>query len=270
MPELPEVEITRRWLARHGAGKVVQKVHLREPTTVRSTLATTPKAAVPDGGQAWAAWLEGRELRTPLRIGKRMAWPVDGGGFLAHLGMTGRWTLDDGPHARLGLELDDRTLWFHDVRRFGGVVPIWDIELEAALHAGLGPDALAPPENLGEHFRTRTKIKVALLDQRRIAGVGNIHACEALFRAGIHPDTPANAIDESQWHTLRAAILEQLEGTLRDAPDEMVYVTDGGPNPFQIYGKAGDPCPRCGAEIQRTTHGGRGTWWCDRCQPLST
>ncbi len=278
MPELPEVEIARRQLARWLGGRRIDAVHVEDPAVVRSKASTLPRDAHPDG-MAQAQALVGQTLDQTARHGKRLGLRAGPSAFLVHLGMTGRWRWrTDGTvprFSKLGLAAGDGVAWFTDMRRFGCVVPVAPDALASALCAGHGPDALdAPPdgEALAERFDTRKAIKVALLDQHRLAGLGNIQAAEALFRARIHPSTPATALDPDAWKRLAQAIPVQLRYTLgaTDA-EEVEYMTDGKhvANPFAVYGRDEQPCPACGTAVARGRHGGRSTFWCPRCQPAA-
>lgn len=270
MPELPEVEVARRWLSRWSAGRAVVDVRVEDPACVRPRLDTRPSAALPDGAAALRSLVG--EARGVVRRGKRLGWASGCGAVLVHLGMTGHWvrrTSDEVPRfGRCGLVLDDgATLWFTDARRFGCLVPVASFD---ALGEGLGPDALDEPcdgEALARRVGGRGPIKPRLLDQGRLAGLGNIHAAEALWRAGLAPDRSADALDGAAWARLADAIVAQLRFGLEvtDA-EEVVYLSDGGANPFTVYGREGAACPRCGGSVQRRIQAGRSTFWCPGCQ----
>lgn len=273
MPELPEVEAHRRLLDRYATGRRLVDVVVVDPGAVRPRRSTRPSAG---GAAAALRPAIGGVFGPPLRIGKRLGWPVGEVGLEVHLGMTGHWVRRSGDEvprfARLGLRLDDgATLWFTDARRFGCVVPHPRDGLRDAVQAGLGPDALDAALDgpaLAARFRTPRPIKVALLDQARLAGLGNIHAVEALFLAGLHPDTPCDSIDAEGWSRLAAAIPRQLRDGLADlGDDEIRYLSEGAENPFRVYGRAGLPCPVCGTPVARAVRAGRTTTWCPRCQP---
>ena len=108
-----------------------------------------------------------------------------------------------------------------------------------------------------------------MLDQTCLAGLGNIHAAEALWRAGLHPWTPVSVVPLATWEALARAIPNQLAQALSEIPvvDSFVYVTEGGDNPFAVYGREGQPCRRCGVAVQRALQSGRSTFWCPVCQP---
>jgi formamidopyrimidine-DNA glycosylase len=276
MPELPEVEICRRNLERWAAARVVAHVDVCDPAAVRTKLSTKLVDAHPEA-EAWMARLTGLRTTGWQRRGKRLMWQLGDVGLLLHLGMTGRWVRrrhgGEMPRAaKLGVHLDDgHVLWFADTRRFGCVVPGSVEEIGAMLVKGLGPDALeAPPsgEVLSQRMRSRGAIKTVLMDQARLAGVGNIQAVEALFRARIDPWMRADTLTVAQWDALADAIPVQLRHTIQISDDEEIaYMTDGDiDNPFEVYGRAGLPCTACGADIMQGRQGGRSTFWCAACQ----
>ena len=183
--------------------------------------------------------------------------------------MTGRWTRGASafPKVVLGLEGGDR-LTFHDPRLLGGIVPFRDpAEGTRALLDGLGPDALAAPL---PRLVGKRAVKLALMDQAVVAGLGNVQAMEALWRAGLHPLRAAGSLTGAEHARLDTAVREQLEATLAmlGEGDEITYVEEpGAPNPFPLYQREGEPCPRCAAPIATFRQAGRGTWYCPRCQP---
>lgn len=275
MPELPEVEHARRWLEHRTQGRVLASLELLDPAVVRSHLSTRPTHAVSDPTAA-VAGLFGQPIGAPIRWGKRLGLPIGApgspGGLLCHLGMTGRWVAEPTLHARLGLRLDDGSgLWLDDPRRFGCVV-VHPGPLAPALREGLGPDALIDAPDgpaLREALARRGPIKTALLDQARLAGVGNIQAVESLWAAQIHPSSRADRLDEHAWSRLAAALHQSLLRTLEQSGDgEIVYVSrDASASPFRIYGRDGSPCPRCEAPLVRERLSGRATVRCPSCQP---
>lgn len=273
MPELPEVEHARRWLARRVEGHVLRAVIVADPSAIRTRLSSRPADADPSAGERLGA-LVGRRFLAPRRIGKRLALPLDAGGLLAHLGMTGRFVARTSPptHGRVGLVVGDGApLWFDDPRRFGCLAVTDDPD--AALAEGLGPDALdAPllPDALARALAGAPTLKAALLDQARLAGIGNIQAVEALWIAGLAPDRRPNDVPADGYARLATALQETLRRTLAlaAADEELVYVSsDRARNPFQVYGRAGAPCPRCGAPLSSNKLQGRTTVSCPACQP---
>lgn len=275
MPELPEVEIARRQLAHWSSSSPVVDLEITDPAVVRTKLSTRPSDADP---QALRAAVDAVRLgcdTTPIRHGKRIGWIFGEIGILIHLGMTGQFVRRAaGETPRFGRAVfrreDGVGIWFCDARRFGGFAVVPAGEVQAALRAGHGPDALLEPQNgqeLAERFQTKKAIKVALLDQHRITGMGNIHAAEALFLCGIDPTRPAQSLSVTEWDALAEAIPRQLRSVIVDEGlDEMVYVTQGGDNPFKVYGRSGELCVRCDGTIVSAKHGGRSTFWCPGCQ----
>lgn len=272
MPELPEAEIARRQLERWATGVPVQ-FELLDPAVVRTPLSSRPSDVVDDPDSIIAA------LGTPestLRHGKRIGWSFGERALLVHLGMSGKFVkrpLDVEPpkFARLGMRTPEHVVWFLDLRRFGCVTPVAGDALGDAIREGHGPDALdeAPDGPALKGLLTgRRAIKVALMDQAKLAGIGNIQAVEALFRAGIDPRTPCAKVSDTQWDTLSHAIPAQLQYVI-DAEDagEITYVTeDPTANPFAVYKREGEPCPRCSGTIETIRQSGRSTFFCPDCQ----
>jgi len=160
---------------------------------------------------------------------------------------------------------------FVDVRRFGCLVP-FEGHPETPLVENLGPDALETPwtgADLRACFKGKRPIKVALMDQRCLAGLGNIHAVEILWKAGVHPETPVDDVSDSRWEQLADVLpahLHQVVG-LQDG-DELVYITQGGDNPFEVYGRQGAICSRCTEKIENKIIQGRSSFFCPSCQVL--
>lgn len=276
MPELPEVEAWRRALDEWLVGRQLAGVVLHDPAAVRARLSTRPADGW-DEARGWAQRLAGRRVLGTSRAGKRLGVHLEGQWVLVHLGMTGRFVRGrvQPKAARVELRVvggegvdEEATVWFCDVRRFGCWVPLAD---GSALADDLGPDALLAPLDgpaLGRCLRGRRAVKVALLDQARLAGLGNIHAAEALWRAAIAPTTACADLTEAQLGRLAVAIHQQLHEAVEQigGVDDFVYVTDGGDNPFVVYGREGEPCARCGGPVQRFVQSGRATFWCAGCQ----
>jgi formamidopyrimidine-DNA glycosylase len=191
-----------------------------------------------------------------------------------------RTGLGEDPHRRAVVRLDDGSdVAYRDVRRFGTWLVLEPGELAPYLATRLGDeplDALFTTARLGERLaKRRAPIKAALLDQRTLAGLGNIYVDEALWRARIHPLRPAESIDRVELRRLHKAIRAALEaGIARQGSTLRDYALPDGSsgsmqNEFKVYGRGGEPCDRCGTPIAKTKVGGRGTWFCPTCQPES-
>ncbi|MCK6529508.1 formamidopyrimidine-DNA glycosylase [Myxococcota bacterium] len=268
MPELPEVEICRRNLARWVGARALEGARVPEP---RSLVGCSPG----DLDEA----VRGRRTEALSRKGKRILWVLEGGLALClHLGMTGKWLRrepgEDPPRfTRAVLQVrGGPVLCYRDPRLLGRVGLRGEAGGRAWLEAGLGPDALdEAPDGPGLRARlggTRRPLKVALMDQAALAGLGNIQAAEVLWRARLRPDRAPATLSDAEWSTLARTIPAVLEETIREEDaDEIAYVEeDPSANPFRVYGRAGQPCPRCGATLIRNVHGGRGTYGCPGCQ----
>ena len=270
MPELPEVETTVRGLARVLDGQRIERVELRR--------ADLRRAFPPDLVQA----LTGARVTGLGRRAKYGLIHTDRGRTLVfHLGMSGRWRIDPGAldkHDHLVLEPAAHRLALNDARRFGSVDLVDEAELARwPAFAALGPEPLGDdltPALLRAATRGRKPaIKPLLLDQRVVAGIGNIYACEALWRAGIDPRKPGGKVTRPQLERLVPAIRAVLErsiaeggSTLRDfaQPDgELGHYASR----FDVYGREGADCRHDdGGTIRRLVQGGRGTWYCPKCQ----
>ena len=281
MPELPEVEVTRRGLERPLDGALALGARLGKP--LRWPLGVEPGT------------LAGRRAGRPLRRGKYLWLPLgarpgqpasDAGGLLVHLGMSGSLAFigepgpppEAGVHDAFDLRTDRGTLRLHDPRRFGAVV--WSAGLgvapAAALLARLGPEpddpALTPASFHAALRRRRAAVKTVLLAGDVVVGAGNIYAGEALFEAGIDPRTRADRLSRPRAARLLQAVRDVLRRalalggtTLRDFRD--AHGMDGA---FQaeaaVYGREGQPCPRCAAAVRRIVQGQRSTFFCPSCQ----
>jgi len=272
MPELPEVETIRRQLAPHLEGRTIEAAEIRDWRWTRPA----------DPGLI-ATELTGARVEKVGRAGKYLIWALDGDRhLLIHLRMTGALLFDppeEPPHTRARFDLDKgHVLDYVDPRRFGTAHLLHGAPArDAYLAERLGAEPFTPEftaANLRAQARGRTApVKSFILDQRRIAGVGNIYADEALFRAGIHPLRPAGKLTPAQWERLRGAIEEALAAGI-DAQgasiDDFRHV-DGARGSFQdrflIYGREGEPCVTCGRPIRKLYVGGRGTYVCEHCQP---
>jgi formamidopyrimidine-DNA glycosylase len=278
MPELPEVETIRRQLAPLVEGRRLRRIEVLDPRWPR-----------PLAPQELEQALTGRRIERLGRRGKYLVWSFDGDVHLAqHLRMTGAVLADPDPepaHTRVRMELGPapgargaRRLAFVDPRRFGtGELLLGSDALEAFFAARLG---LEPFDEgfTAEHLRALAKgrtapIKSFLLDQRRIAGVGNIYADEALFRAGIHPRRPAGRLTREQYARLRESVIAALNAGVeaRGASIDDFRHVDGVRGSFQdqflVHLREGEPCVVCGSPIVKMVVGGRGTYVCETCQP---
>lgn len=270
MPELPEVELHRRNLSEWMNDRAVTALEVRDPL-----LASGEEAS------RWSEMLVGRRIERVERSAKYLLARAEGGvTAVIHLRMTGKVMRDDyvagepTKHTRLLLHLDDRSrLRFEDVRRFGRVWVEPDERLaELPELRDLGPDALLEPINaqrLTDLARgSKRSIKVLLMDQRALGGLGNICAIEILFRAGIAPETPADRLSEAQLARIAGIIPEYLEWAIAaQERRKLLYLGEkGAENVFAIYARTGEPCPKCATPIVRKVLGGRGTWSCPSCQ----
>jgi formamidopyrimidine-DNA glycosylase len=275
MPELPEVETVRRMLETCVPGR-----RIRRAAVSKHRLRSAPLAKLP-------AALEGRTFGVPKRTGKFLFLDLDGGvTLLSHLGMSGRWLFwadgrsADGsmPHVHLKLALaGGGALWYQDIRRFGmlRVVPTGRLALDPSVRR-LGPDPLVSPptaESLRALARgARVSAKNFLLDQRRIAGLGNIYVSEVLFRAALDPRRRAGALATHEWARVAREIPLVLEesiarmgttfGTYRTIWNQPGEYGDQ----LLVYDRAGEPCRRCGTPVRRIVQGGRATFFCPGCQ----
>ncbi|TPE49701.1 bifunctional DNA-formamidopyrimidine glycosylase/DNA-(apurinic or apyrimidinic site) lyase [Amaricoccus solimangrovi] len=285
MPELPEVETVRRGLEPVMTGRVILAAEVRRPDL---------RWPFPE---RMAERLTGARVLGLGRRSKYLLIDLDRAETLiVHLGMSGRLLISGGearevvgefhhphpaplPHDHVVLDLEGGArVTMNDARRFGAM-DLWPTEtLEThRLLAGLGPEPLGNAFDaawLAARFAgKRTPVKAALLDQRLVAGLGNIYVCEALWRAGIHPATLAGDLGEGETTALTAAIREVLVdaiaaggSSLRDyrrADGELGYFQHS----FAVYGREGAPCPRCGGTIARIVQSGRSSFFCPACQP---
>jgi formamidopyrimidine-DNA glycosylase len=274
VPELPEVESVRRQLAPVLVGRSFERVRIDDPRLVR-----------PYEPAEVAAELEGERVVDVGRRGKYLIVGFESGRvLLIHLRMTGSLlhalsgSLPDDPHRRAVVNLDDGSdVAYRDVRRFGTWLLLEPGEAEPYLAARVGDEpleALFTAARLGERLgERRTTLKAALLDQRTLAGLGNIYVDEALWRARLSPLRQAGGLDRAELRRLHRGIRAALEhglarqgSTLRDyrLPDG-----SGGSmqDEFHVYGRGGEPCDRCGTPIAKTTIAGRSSWSCPTCQP---
>jgi formamidopyrimidine-DNA glycosylase len=281
VPELPEIEVLARHLRLSLRGQTIRGVNVRRAKVLR-----------PDSPQKFQRALRGAKFTGLARRGKYLLFqlqPRTGGQplvVLGHLGMAGRMFLaaKDGPlpkHAAVVLDLSDQNFIYEDKRYFGRMT------LDTTAIAKLGPEPLSAdfrPAELAQRLkRSRQAIKIKLLDQTLVAGLGNIYASEALFRAGLSPKLPANRLTFAQvkrlWGAIRDVLTEAIEcgstvplnfgagksdglfyfGRAPDTPD---YYAER----LRVYDRAGQPCPHCRHPIKRIVQAARSTFYCPRCQ----
>jgi formamidopyrimidine-DNA glycosylase len=275
VPELPEVEIAARNLRAWTRGRRLVRLE-GDPKARYVFRPSTPRAL--------ARALEGARFGAIRRIGKNLLVSMEREGepigLLAHLGMTGKWLLrrDGDPpprfsRARLALD-DGSVLHFSDLRLFGRLRAVPGACFDGVPEvAALGPDPLETgidPERLHAALsRSRLPVKVRIMDQAILPGVGNIYASEALFRARIDPRRKSSTLSRKETGALAGAILEAMrEGIARQEGPEITYVEEpGSENPFLVYAREGERCPRCRrAKIARVVQAQRSTFFCPRCQ----
>lgn len=270
MPELPEVETIRRYLAPHVEGKEILRVVVRQPELRRP---------VPE---ELRSKLPGQSVKRLERRGKYLLFRCSGGTLILHLGMTGDLGIVPvstaaGKHDHLDIVLaDGQCLRFRDPRRFGSVIWTKDDPFRHPLLVKLGPEPF--DENftgnyLYEHSRGRgISAKQLIMDSGVVAGLGNIYANEAMFLSRINPEKEASALSAHQCDLLRDAILEVLDRALKEGESETSGSTSEGvitgyfPVTLHIYGKYGEPCRLCGTSILKIRQGGRSTFYCPKCQ----
>ena len=277
MPELPEVETVRRRLAPVLEGRTLAEVEISD---ARLTRPLDPAEV--------AAELRGERVAVVDRRGKYLIVRFESGrALLVHLRMTGSFLhspadgLPKDAHRRAVVTLDDGSdVAYRDVRRFGTWLLLEPDEVDAYVDARVGREPLAEAyraKHLAERLAgRRAPVKAALLDQRTVAGVGNIYADEALWRARIHPLRPAESLDRDEIKALHKGVRQALQAgirrqgsTLRDyrLPNGEA---GGAQHEFKVYGRAGEPCERCGTPIEKIRAAGRGTWYCPACQALAS
>jgi formamidopyrimidine-DNA glycosylase len=271
MPELPEVETIRGHLAPHVAGRTLEAVEVLD---ARWCMPLAPSEIVHA--------IEGRVVERLSRRGKYLVWELsDDVYLLMHLRMTGTLLLDPDPpsrHPRVRFDVGDHVLVFDDPRRFGtGELALGPEALAAFFDARLGVEPLGR-DFTGDHLyalakTSRATVKAFLLDQKRVAGVGNIYADEALFRARVHPLRPANRLTRAQCAAIRDAVVESLMAGLeaKGATIDDFRDPDGVSGSFQdqflVHLREHEPCVNCGHRVRKLRAAGRGTYVCERCQP---
>jgi len=277
MPELPEVEIAARNLRAWATGRRIERAEAE---------LQAQRIFRPGRPRAFTAALSGRRVGDVRRVGKHIlvrledpsgAEPL---GLVSHLGMTGKWLRRAGgeaapSHSRARLHLDDGAiLHYRDPRLFGRLRLVPGARFEDVPEvAALGPDPLEQGIDVARLAaalaRRKVPVKVALLDQALLPGVGNILASEALFRARVDPRRSASALSRAEVKRLAGAVLAAVKETIsREEGPEVSYVEEGtSENPFLVYAREGEKCPRCRREtIRRVIQGQRSTFYCPRCQ----
>jgi formamidopyrimidine-DNA glycosylase len=272
VPELPEVETIRSQLAPHVEGRRIARVQIEDPRWSRPLAPRELEEA-----------LEGRRVESLGRRGKYLLWHLSDDVHLAqHLRMTGAVLLEPNPeplHTRVRIDLKPKLrLAIVDPRRFGtGELLLGGEALDRFLDARLGIEPF-DEQLTGERLRAMARgrvapIKAFLLDQRHVAGVGNIYADEALFRAYVHPLRPAGKLTREQYALLRDGVVESLQAGIdaRGASIDDFRHIDGVKGSFQdrflVHLREGEPCVRCGTTIVKMVVAGRGTYVCEHCQP---
>lgn len=261
VPELPEVETVVRSIAPHLTGNTIQRAEFYSRFVTRGDHRETARA------------LQGATIQAVRRQGKQILIDLDRGLLYVHLGMTGKllWNAEVGKYARAVLELNNGILVYDDVRQFGRME-----------FFGRSPDFLgrSGPDALGigfEEFYARLKkhrgnVKPLLLNQSFLSGIGNIYADELLFAARVHPRASAGRISKTRAKHLHESLLEVLQLAIQHRGSSISdYVDSAGQRgQFQqlhcVYGRAGEPCTRCGTPIRRIVIAQRGTHYCPRCQ----
>jgi formamidopyrimidine-DNA glycosylase len=285
MPELPEVEVVRRGLERHVVGRTISSAQVLHPRAVRR------HAAGPDD---FSAAVRGLTVTGARRRGKYLWLPLVGtpgtrsvaeDALLAHLGMSGQLLLGDpgrpvAPHVRVRFTFTDSgpDLRFTDQRTFGHLAFAPGGAVLPPMIAHIAPDPMEPDFDeaavISRLRSRRTGIKSALLDQSLVSGIGNIYADEALWRARLHWATPAAALTRAGAGRLLAAVREVLGEALTAGGTsfDSLYVNVNGESGYfgrslAVYGREGEPCPRCGTPVRRDPFMNRSAYSCPACQP---
>lgn len=277
MPELPEVEVTRRGLLPNLPGRRITKIS-----------SSTKRLRLPLPRKLLAGHVLGNTIVTIDRRAKYLLFRMAGGSTMViHLGMTGKLGLlpahtPPAPHDHLRLLLDDgMELRLNDCRRFGCVM-VWPsleaANMEAAFSGRIGVEPFSNDYSAvylrQQSQAKKTALKNFLMDSRILAGVGNIYANEILFAAAIHPQTPAKSLTRLEWETVISSTRLILEQAIRAGGSTISDFLGASGNPgyfqlqFQVYNRAGEACKQCKTNISKSVIGGRATFYCPRCQPL--
>ncbi len=266
MPELPEVELTRRRLDRELNGRRIEQVIIRTPK-LRFPIPAELESCLPE-----------RVVRSVERRGKYLLFDCGAGWLIVHLGMTGFLRLlpgmtAPGKHDHFDiLFAHGPLLRLNDPRKFGAVVWTTGAPATHPLLAGVGPEPLTPVFNANYLFAAtrsrRVAVKQLLMNMAIVAGVGNIYANEALFRAGIRPDRPASSLSHTECGRLVTTIREVLQGSIDQGSTYRVTEETVAYHPlnFAVYGREKAPCVRCGGTLEEIRLGNRSTVYCPSCQ----
>lgn len=242
MPELPEVQILVNQLASRLAGARIKEVDVR------------------DAKLKLARNIVGRRIQRVRRRGKNIIFDLSGHlHLLVHLRMTGWIEFVEPKRYRAAIRAGKGTAYFEDGRRFGVMEVLTPPELQAVLGA-LGPDPIDGRCDLSRLAKTSRPVKVALLDQRLVAGIGNIYASEALWRARINPRRRANRLRDEELRALQRGIVRSLRKAINYGP--RIFEVQQ----FAVYDREGKPCRRCGGRLRRMVQAQRSTFFCPRCQ----
>jgi formamidopyrimidine-DNA glycosylase len=276
VPELPEVEVIRRGLEQFVVGRRIADVTVLHPRAVRRHLA---------GPADFRARLMGRVIDGARRRGKYLWLPIGDDALLAHLGMSGQLLVGPAvaplsPHVRVRFTFTDggTDLRFTDQRTFGHLLVSADGAQLPSVIAHIAPDPLEGAFDLGwltARMRTRrTGVKRALLDQSLVSGIGNIYADEALWQVKLHYARATDRLRPGQIASLMAAVKDIFAAALKDGGTsfDSLYVNVNGESGYfdrslNVYGRAGEPCPRCGTPIRRDPFMNRSSYTCPHCQP---
>ncbi|MGB9612647.1 MAG: bifunctional DNA-formamidopyrimidine glycosylase/DNA-(apurinic or apyrimidinic site) lyase [Candidatus Margulisiibacteriota bacterium] len=262
MPELPEVETIRQDVLPFVKERVITKVEIVDPRSLKGI-----------SSSQFQKTLLGEKIVGVERKAKYLLFKLTSGRYLViHLGMTGRLLFSPDDYVKVIFHLSgNRILYFSDARLFGKIKVF-----NGYPNLNLGPEPLSDDfdEEKFKQMLSKRKaaIKMVLLDQKFISGIGNIYAQEALFRAGIHPKRPAGSLSDFEIRKLHRKIKEVLKEALgyRGTSDSWYVDARGRKGSFQfklrVYGRGGEPCLKCGATIKRLVMGNRGTYYCPRCQ----
>ena len=275
MPELPEVETVKRTLNQLIKGKHIDHVTVNLPRIIQR----------PDDSEAFAFMLQGHTIEGVERRGKFLRIKLDGLVLVSHLRMEGRYGMYSAEepvekHTHVIFHFDDGTdLRYKDVRQFGTMhlfAP--GEEFTNPPLSKLGFEPLDDTFTFGEFKQIiggkKTKIKVVLLNQAYVVGIGNIYVDEALFRSGIHPERNVNTLSDTELRSLYQAIIDTLSEAVEAGGSSIKsYVNGQGEmgmfqHSLRIYGRKDEPCHNCGGLVMKTVVGGRGTHFCPRCQPV--